>query len=68
MPYIIRHVGKKFYQNLEQYNINTGISVGVVKPNVDTDVDYIPPFDSPSCPTTEDRERVYSLIYGINYN
>lgn len=55
MPYIIRSTGKKFYQTLEQYNANTGISTGVVKDNIDTDPDYIPPFDSPSCPTTEER-------------
>lgn len=55
MPYIIRTIGKKFYQQLEQFNLETGMSTGFTKPNLPTDPDYIPPFDSPSCPTTEIR-------------
>lgn len=55
MPYIVKITGKKFFQFLERYNINTGISTGEVKPNIISDPDYIPPFDSPSCPSTEER-------------
>ena len=55
MPLLIRNIGKKLFLQLEQYNTLTGISTGVVKPNSSLDPDYIPPFDSPSCPTTEER-------------
>ena len=50
MSELIKHVGKKLYSTLEQYDVSTGISVGVYKPNDSGDPDYIPPVVSADCP------------------
>jgi hypothetical protein len=45
------NTGYKFFASLEQYYTDDNSSVGVTKPNIVTDPDYIAPFlDTTSCP------------------
>lgn len=55
MPTLTRYTGKLKYALLEQYDLDTGIATGITKPNVIGDPDYIPPQDSPLCPTRYSR-------------
>lgn len=62
------NTGRKIYQRLEQYSVATGIATGVVKANIPSDPDYIPPVvDHTTCPppdpiSFEDLTRVSMRI------
>lgn len=48
------NTGQSMYDNLEQYNVDTLASTGVVKDNVSGDPDYIAPIqDEAACPITQ---------------
>lgn len=46
-----RNTGVQGFKYLQMYNVNTGEAVGVTKPNISSDPDYIPPVSNPgACP------------------
>lgn len=56
MPNLTIYNGLLTYQYLEQYDLDTGIATGVIKPNDPSDPDYIPGVvDETLCPPRTTR-------------
>ena len=78
MPNITIYTGLLTYELLEQYDLDTGISTGVVKPNISTDPDFIPGLVSDQCPTRITRwipgefrceeDAGFSLGFNLGFN
>lgn len=65
--------GKKGYNILKQYSSLTGLPTGIIKLNIPTDPDYVPPIvDIIECPIDEDADpdgnaRLIIQLLGVNY-
>lgn len=67
MPSAPENTGRLVYTLLIQINDRTGLPTGVVKPNVPSDPDYIPPIvDENACPIRGNKE--FSNEFSTEFN